>query len=96
VRAPSLLPPILTAAIGREASAASLRAVCISYAELALAELSPASLNAELPLLETALRHTLQVRTRVSLTHTFLTLPPPLPPPPPPAPTPPPPSPQHP
>ena len=61
VRAPSLLPPILAAAIGREASAASLRAVCINYTELALAELSPSSLNAELPLLETALRHTLQV-----------------------------------
>ena len=35
--------------------------MCINYAELALAELSPSSLNAELPLLETALRHTLQV-----------------------------------
>ena len=60
VRAPSLLPPILAAAIGREASAASLRSVCISYTQLALSELPPASLNAELPMLETALRHTLQ------------------------------------
>ena len=60
MRAPSLLPPILAAAIGREASAASLRSVCISYTQLALSELPPASLNAELPMLETALRHTLQ------------------------------------
>ena len=34
VRAPSLLPPILAAAIGREASAASLRSVCISYTQV--------------------------------------------------------------
>ena len=61
VRARSLLPPILHGAIGREGSAASLRAGCARYIELAISEFDTATLSAaEMTLLETALRHTLQ------------------------------------
>ena len=60
VRARSLLPPILHGAIGREGSAASLRAGCTRYIELAISEFDTATLAADMTQLELALRHTLQ------------------------------------
>lgn len=67
VRASSLLPPILNAATAdaavagaRGASAASLRATCASYIELALTELEPSTLAHEAGHLEATLRAALQ------------------------------------